>query len=78
MIESLDELMSGKRVNLHGDIDVQMSMHRDGTARLLVHQTDALVVMDAHQIAHLARVFRAMIQQGGDLNGNGTTERENR
>jgi len=69
MIQTLDEVMSGARVNLHGDIDIQMAMHVDGTARLLVFQgVHEPVAMDAYHIAHLARVLRAMVQHGGMLN----------
>ena len=70
MIDSLDELFTGARVNLHGDVDLQMAMHEDGRARLLMFQVDespdpeAMLVLDAPQIAHMGRVIRAMVDHG--------------
>lgn len=71
MIESLDEVMSGARCNVHGDLDIQLAMHIDGTARCLLHQQgdmphdpEVTIVLDAYQIAHLARVFIAMVDAG--------------
>jgi hypothetical protein len=74
MIESLSEVMDGQRRTLYGNVDGQFGMHRDGTARLLVFQygqdarDDQMIALDGHQIAHLGRLIRAMVQHGGNLN----------
>jgi len=64
MIESLDEVMSGQRVNLHGNVDLRMAMAADNVARLILHQDDDMIVLDAYQLAHLARVLNAMVKAG--------------
>lgn len=83
MIETLDEVLSGNRINLHGDIDIQLMTHADGLPRMVLYQSedsssapDETVVMDAHQIAHLARVLRAVISHGGDLNSDVASPKE--
>lgn len=75
MIESLEEVFSGKRINLHGDIDIQMMMHTDGLPRVALIQTevgssapDEAIVLDANQLAHLTRVLKGMVDHGATLN----------
>lgn len=75
MIEHINEILSGERQHLHGDVDIQLINHVDGMPRLSIHQAGDMshdaeqrLVLDAAQIAHLHRALDAMVRHGANLN----------